>query len=422
MDAFVIEGPVKLKGKVKISGSKNSTLPLLFASLLFDNELIFENVPRLWDVETTLSLLKYIGSSYEWRKEEGIIHIRPNISMPIAPYDFVCKMRAGILSLGALLAKKGEAKVSLPGGCAIGARPINYHIDAMEKMGISIEVEGGYIKAKVKGIIEGATIRFPQVSVTGTENILILATQADGKTVIENAACEPEVIALGEFLLSCGAKITGLGTHCIEVEGSSLTRPKQKIIIGPDRIETGTWISAAFATRSEIELIDCRAFELSMVLSSYRSMGGDFSISDDGKNIKITPSEEYNGIEVETSPYPGFPTDMQAQMMVNMCLAKGRSVIRETIFENRFMHAAELRRLGAEIMVQKGTAIIDGPQNFEGAPIMATDLRASASLVIAALCAEGTTKISRIYHLDRGYQKMDEKLKNLGVRIRRISE
>lgn len=423
MDAFVIEGPATLKGSVTVSGSKNSALPLLFASLLFDSEVVFENVPRLWDVETTLKILGLMGAEYQWDKEEGRISLIPRLKSPVAPYEWVRQMRAGILALGPLVAKAGHAKVSLPGGCAIGARPVNFHIDAMRKMGAEIDVEEGYIKAKVNGGLKGADICFSQVTVTGTENILVVASRAEGETTIHNAACEPEVVALGTFLKDCGAKISGLGTPSIRVLGPCrLKAPESPIVISPDRIETGTWISAAVATRSELRLKKCDASQLTSVLDAYRNLGVEFDVSPDQSEVAVKPDGNYSSINVDTRPYPGFPTDMQAQMMANMCLAQGKSTIRESIFENRFMHVGELRRLGASIEVEGNLATIVGPSQLEGAPIMATDLRASASLVVAALSARGLTRISRIYHLDRGYQRLDEKLQMLGANVRRVRE
>jgi UDP-N-acetylglucosamine 1-carboxyvinyltransferase len=421
MDALVIEGPAKLKGRVRVSGSKNSALPLLFASLLFDGEVKYENVPRLWDIETTLKLLESMGTESKWDKDAGRISIFPKVHTKVAPYEWVKKMRAGILALGPLVAKYGEAKVSLPGGCAIGARPVNFHIDALKLMGVELEVEQGYITATVPGKLTGAHIVFPQVTVTGTENLLIVAAGAEGKTRIENAACEPEVVAVGEFLQSCGAKITGLGTSVIEVEGTTLHRPSKPVVIPPDRIEGGTWLAIAAATRSELEIEDLDVKQMGAVIDVFRKLGVKIETLPDGA-ARVIPAEKYSPVEVETTPYPGFPTDMQAQLVAVMLQASGKSQIRENIFENRFMHVAELRRMGANIDVHGDLCTVQGPTRLEAAPIMATDLRASASLVVAALCAHGSTTISRIYHLDRGYQRLDEKLRHLGAKIHRIVE
>lgn len=422
MDALCIEGPAKLKGSVRVSGSKNTALPLLFLSLLFDDEIRFENVPRLWDIETTLKLLGVMGSESQWNKEAGTISIYPRVREKVAPYELVRKMRAGILALGPLVAKYGEARVSLPGGCAIGARPVGFHLEALKKMGVSVEVVEGYIKAQVLGRLKGAHIIFPQVTVTGTENILIVASCADGKTILENAAREPEVVTLGEYLRACGARIEGLGTSRIEIEGGNLRLPKKPLVIPPDRIEGGTWIAAAVATRSPLTITDTDASQLGSVIDAFRMMGAKIAIRADGRELQVEPADGYSPLDIETQPYPGFATDMQAQILTTLCLANGTSMVRETIFENRFMHVAELKRLGAHVNVRGNLAVVKGPAVLKGAPIMATDLRASACLVLAGLVAEGATKVSRIYHLDRGYQRLDEKLKALGARITRVSE
>lgn len=422
MDALVIQGPSRLEGEVRISGSKNAALPLLFASLLFDKEVVYENVPRLWDIETTLKLLEEIGTESGWDKEAGVVRIYPAIRKARAPYEWVRKMRAGILALGPLVAKHGEAEVSLPGGCAIGARPVGFHIDALEKMGVTIIVDGGYIHAKVKDRLVGADITFPQVSVTGTENILMAATRAQGTTTLRNAAQEPEVVALGEFLRSAGAEIEGLGTPLIRVRGGELRPPTQPVRIRPDRIETGTWIAIATATRSALTLVDTDVTQMHSVLEVFRGMGVGLDVQQQGTRLQITPAEKYQPVDVETQPYPGFATDMQAQLLAALLFADGESRVRETIFENRFMHVAELRRLGAQIEIDGNEARVRGGSRLKGAPMMATDLRASASLVVAALAAEGESRISRIYHLDRGYQKLDLKLQRLGAKISRVEE
>lgn len=423
MDALLIEGPAKLHGSVTISGSKNSALPLLFSSLLFDGEVKFTNVPRLWDVETTLHLLADMGTTSEWNKEQGTLSLFPKIEKPVAAYEWVKKMRAGILALGPLVAKFGEAKVSLPGGCAIGARPVNFHLEALRKMGVTVTVEEGYIKAQAeKGLQGGAVIDFPQVTVTGTENLLMAAVMANGITTLRNCAMEPEVTCLGEFLISAGAKIKGLGTEIITVEGGKLSTTPPPFEIPADRIETGTWIAIAVATRSRLRLEKCRPRELASMIKVYERMGVSFEIDETRQSLEIIPCEKYLPVDVITEPYPGFPTDMQAQLMVCLTQAEGTSHICETIFENRFMHVSELGRLGAKIELDGNMARIEGPRELSGAPVMATDLRASASLVIAALCAKGTTKISRIYHLDRGYQRLEEKLRPLGAKIERYSE
>jgi UDP-N-acetylglucosamine 1-carboxyvinyltransferase len=422
MDALIIEGPSKLSGRIEISGSKNSALPLLFASILFDGKVTYENIPRLWDVETTLKLLEMMGCRTEWDKATGRVSIFPEVSKKVAPYEQVKKMRAGILALGPLVAKYGEAKVSLPGGCAIGARPVNYHLEALRKLGVTVEVEEGYIHASVRGKLSGAEILFPEVTVTGTENLLYVGVMAEGTTVLQNAACEPEVVALGQFLKSCGAKISGLGTATITIEGSALKSPDKPIVIPPDRIEAGTWVSIALATRSPLELTHCDASQMTSVLAAFRQMGAKIEELNEGTVLRVTPADKYMPLHIETAPYPGFPTDMQAQILTLLCLAEGRSTVVESIFENRFMHVAELQRLGAKIEVNGNVATVEGPVKFHGAPIMATDLRASACLVLAGLISKGTTRVSRIYHLDRGYQRLDEKLCRLGAKITRVAE
>jgi UDP-N-acetylglucosamine 1-carboxyvinyltransferase len=422
MDALLIQGPAKLKGTVEISGSKNTALPLLFASLLFEKETEFHNIPRLWDIETTLKILSLMGCETSWNKEDGVVKILPTVKDKTAPYEWVRRMRAGILALGPLVAKYGEAKVSLPGGCAIGARPVNFHIDALRKLGVTIDVEEGYIHAKVKNRLKGAEITFPEITVTGTENLLMVAAFADGETILKNSASEPEVVAVGELLQEAGIRIDGLGTSTIHIHGGKMQERTKPVIIPPDRIETGTWIAASAATRSPLLLKRTDARALTSVIATYRDLGVGIRLNEDGTEIRVEPGDTYYPLEIDTQPYPGFPTDMQAQLLVNLCQAKGKSRIRETIFENRFMHVAELQRLGAKIEIKGNAAIVEGPTEFNGAPLMATDLRASASLVLAALAAKGTTRVNRIYHLDRGYQRLDEKLRLLGASIERVAE
>jgi len=423
MDSLIIDGPATLSGRVKVSGSKNTALPLLFASILFDQEVHFENIPRLWDIETTLKLLGSMGASSYWDKEKGEVTVNPTIRERVAPYQWVKQMRAGILALGPLLARYGEAKVSLPGGCAIGARPVNFHIEALQKMGAAFEVHEGYIYAKVPRVMRGAEIDFPVVSVTGTENVLYVAATAEGTTIIKNAAREPEVTFLGETLISWGAQIEGLGTSTITVKGvDKLTLTERPVRIPADRIECGTWIAIAAATRSELELDEVDTQYLTSVIEVFQQMGLKIEAGSRARSIRVTPNEKYRPVDVTTEPYPGFPTDMQAQLMAALCMADGTSRIKETIFENRFMHVAELRRLGARIETQGNEALVKGPCQLEGAPIMATDLRASASLVVAALASRGQSCISRIYHLDRGYQRMDQKLLAVGAKVRRVEE
>jgi len=423
MDAFCVEGPVRLKGDVRVSGSKNAALPLLFASLLFEDEIVFDNVPRLWDIETTLGLLEHIGTKSHWDKEAGSITLNPKVIRAEAPYDWVKKMRAGVLALGPLVARAGEARVSLPGGCAIGARPIDFHLMVLEAMGAEVIVEQGYVQVKAPQGLHGAKVVFPQVSVTGTENALVLAACARGETVLENAAREPEVVAVGELLARGGVVIEGLGSGTIRIQGRAgamLKRLDGPVAVPADRIETGTWIAAAAVTGGDVRILGSRPQDQEAVLAVFRSMGMKLDVH--GDVIHAVAPEVLEPIEVTTEPFPGYATDMQAQLLVACLRARGTSRIRETIFENRFMHVAELRRLGAQVDLQGNEAVIHGPAELSAAPIMATDLRASACLVLGALAARGVTKISRIYHLDRGYSRIERKLEGLGARAWRVSD
>lgn len=421
MDALLISGPANLSGTVRISGSKNTALPFLFSSLLLDSRVTFTEVPRLWDVETTLQLLQSIGTESSWNKEAGQVELFPKILKAEADYALVKKMRAGILALGPLLAKHGTARVSLPGGCAIGARPVNFHLAALEKMGATIEVNNGYIEARTSGGLRGAEISFPQVSVTGTENVLMAAVLAKGTTVIRNAAREPEVTALAQFLVQCGAQIEGLGSETLEVVGGALTPPREAVPIPPDRIEAGTWMAVSAITRCPLTLENIDVKTLQSTVDVFAAMGVTISAARENA-IQVRPPKNLSAISVRTDPYPGFATDMQAQILAVLCTADGTSEVEESIFENRFMHVAELNRLGAEIEILGHKVKIRGRRQLKAAPLMATDLRASASLVVAALAAEGQTRVSRIYHLDRGYQKLDQKLALIGAKITRVSE
>ena len=425
MDAFLIEGKRTLHGEVTVSGSKNATLPLLFSSLLFKSEQKYRNVPDLWDVQTTLKMLEFLGANIHWNKAQKELSIIPSIHQRVAPYELVKKMRASILVLGPLLARFGEASVSLPGGCAIGVRPVDYHLDAMKKMGVLIDLDAGYIRARVPKSLTGGMISFPKPTVTGTENILMLATHADRPTYIENAACEPEVMTLGQMLIDHGANIQGLGTSSITVIPTALVELTPPTEIPYDRIEAGTWIAIASSTHSELVIHGVPLQEMKSTADVFAQIGVGIKVLDAHNNIcsvLVTPQERYAPAHVITAPYPGFPTDMQAQLMTVLCLAEGISVIEESIFENRLMHVAELERLGASIHLKGHVAMITGPCRLKGAPVMATDLRASASLVIAGLCAEGETKISRIYHLDRGYEKLDKKLQSVGAKMIRMTD
>ncbi|MDQ7031307.1 MAG: UDP-N-acetylglucosamine 1-carboxyvinyltransferase [Desulfonauticus sp.] len=412
MDKLVIEGGVPLKGSIRISGSKNASLPILFASLMCSGTTVLLNVPDLRDIQTTLALLKYLGCDVD-RSSNGQIKISPRVIQPEAPYDLVRTMRASILCLGPLLALLGKAKVALPGGCAIGARPIDLHLKALQKMGACFELKQGYVWGSCKKL-KGAHIYFDFPTVGGTENLLMAACLAEGETILENVAKEPEIVDLANFLRAAGAKITGHGTSVIKVEGvSQLKGVKYKVM--PDRIEAGTYMAAAAITKGQIKIENCPVENLDAVITKLTEMGIKCLVQKDC--IQVVGDTEMQAVDIITAPYPGFPTDMQAQFMALMCVAKGSGTIKETIFENRFMHVMELIRLGADIKVRGDTAIIKGGARLIGAPVMASDLRASASLVIAGLAAEGVTEVNRVYHLDRGYENIEKKLQAVGARI-----
>ncbi|MDK2921959.1 MAG: UDP-N-acetylglucosamine 1-carboxyvinyltransferase [Desulfonauticus sp.] len=417
MDKLVIEGGYPLKGEITISGAKNAALPILMASLMVEKGCTFFNVPQLRDIRTTLNLLEHLGCEVE--KKEKSIRITPHALKPEAPYDLVRTMRASILCLGPLLAVLGEAKVALPGGCAIGARPVDLHLKGLEKMGASFTLEEGYILGRCKKL-QGAHIYFDFPTVGGTENLLMAAVLAEGETILENAAREPEVVDLANFLIHCGADIKGHGTSIIKVRGVKNLKAKEYKIMS-DRIEAGTYMVAAAITQGELILNQCPIHSLDAVMSKLTDMGVGFEILDQDK-VKVKPFQEIKSVDVITAPYPGFPTDMQAQIMALMCLAQGAGTIKETIFENRFMHVLELVRLGADIRLSKDTAFIRGVKALKGAPVMASDLRASASLVLAGLAAKGKTEVRRVYHLDRGYENMEVKLNQVGAKIKRIKE
>ncbi len=417
MDKLIIKGNKKLKGEVEISGSKNAALPILTSSILAEGKNIFKRIPELRDIATMGKLLVNLGADFSFDKGTVIID-SSSICNFEAPYDLVKTMRASVLVLGPLLAKYGRAKVSLPGGCAIGQRPINLHLIGLEKMGASIKLESGYVIAKT-GRLTGASIYFDIPSVTGTENIMMAATLAKGTTVIENSAREPEIVDLANCLISMGANIRGAGEGIIEIEGVDSLHPAIDYEIIPDRIEAGTFMTIAAITGSNLLLKNCRSEHLDAVISKLKDIGISLDLTE--KGLRIMCKETPSSVDIKTMPYPGFPTDMQAQFMALMSIARGTSIIRETIFENRFMHVAELRRMGADIAIEGGTATIRGVDKLRGAPVMATDLRASASLVVAALAAKGQSTIHRIYHLDRGYERIDEKLRKLGADIQRIS-
>ncbi len=416
MDKIEIVGGVSLCGEISISGAKNAALPVMAASILGPGENIISNIPRLRDISTMGKLLAHLGMGYHQENGEAILQSE-HISSIEAPYDFVKTMRASVLVLGPLLARMGEAKVSLPGGCAIGARPINLHIMGLKKMGAEITLCDGYIHAKA-GKLKGATIYFDIPTVTGTENLMMAASIAEGVTVLENAACEPEIIDLANALISMGAEIQGAGTGIVKIKGVNNLRPLNYRII-PDRIETGTFLTAAAITGGNVEITNC---DPSLAEAFINKLGETGTVITHGPDkISVKGPEQLKAEDIKTMPYPGFPTDMQAQFMALMTVAEGTSLITENIFENRFMHVAELRRMGADIRVEGSTATVKGVKSLKGAPVMATDLRASASLVIAGLAASGTTTIDRVYHIDRGYQNIEEKLKPLGAKIRRVT-
>lgn len=418
MDKIVIEGGERLIGEVETSGAKNATLPLMAASLLADDWSVLTNVPALRDILTMCELIRSMGAEVEFDREAEILKIRSkNLSSQVAPYELVKTMRASILVLGPLLAKYKKAKVSLPGGCAIGARPINLHLMALEKMGADIIIEHGYILAEAQRL-KGAKIYFDTPTVTGTENIMLAAVHADGVTVLENAAMEPEVTCLADALNKMGANITGAGTDTVTIEGSPEPLKPVEIEVIPDRIEAGTLMVASAMTRGNVLIKNCPLNHLEALTMKLIESGARIEKEEDG--VRVVGNDHIRSVDIRTLPYPGFPTDMQAQMMSMMSVASGLSVITETVFENRFMHVSELDRMGADITVDARSAIVKGVRGLSGAPLMATDLRASASLVLAGLVADGTTEVSRIYHLDRGYAKLEEKLKELGAKIKRV--
>lgn len=420
MDRLVIKGGIPLLGEVKISGAKNAALPIMFATLLLSNKTVLYNIPNLRDIITTKKLLEILGCAVEYDSEQKKCIIEPPQNpKEEAPYDLVRTMRASVLCLGPLLAKRNSAKVALPGGCAIGVRPVDLHLKALKKMGAEIEVFDGYINARCNGL-KGAHITFDFPTVGGTENVLMAATLAKGETILENAAREPEILDLANFLIKCGAKITGHGTSIIRVQGVESLSGCDYFVMS-DRIEAGTYIIAGAITRGEVYIKNAPVWAMDSVLEKLREMGVFIEVIDDDK-LKVIAKDPLHGIDIITQPYPGFPTDMQAQFMALMCTAKGTGVIKETIFENRFMQALELMRLGADIKITGDTAIIKGGKKLKGAPVMASDLRASAALVLAGLAAQGTTIVRRIYHLDRGYEHMEKKLAKLGANIIREKE
>ena len=417
MDSIAVVGGNTLNGTVDVSGSKNAALPILFSTLLADGVHQFENVPQLRDIDSTELLLSALNCNIERDNHSMTVQVAPP-KKPEASYDLVRKMRASILCLGPLLARYGEARVSLPGGCAIGSRPIDLHVQTMQRLGAEIEVEGGYVIAKAKRL-QGEQILFERVTVGGTENALMAATLARGTTVIENAAKEPEIVDLVHYLQSMGARIEGEGTSVITIEGVDELVPSTHRIVA-DRIEAGTLLIAGAITGGCVTVNHCVPSHLQSLIDKMRECG--FSIHTDDKSIRVDATNEWAGTDVATAPYPAFPTDLQAQFMVLMTQANGTSVITEGIFENRFMHVQELVRLGANITPMAQVAIVRGePGGLSGAKVMATDLRASACLVLAGLVAKGVTTVNRIYHLDRGYELLERKLAGLGADVKRVS-
>ncbi len=414
MDRIVIKGGIPLHGNVQISGAKNAALPVLSSALLTKGTHTFHNIPDLVDIKTIKKLLCSMGAEIEG--EDTVKICVDKIMNQTASYDLVKTMRASILVLGPLVARTGVARVSLPGGCAIGARPVNLHIKALEDMGAHVEIKNGYIEAKAKKL-KGADIYFDLTTVTGTENIMMAATLAHGTTVLNNAAREPEVINLADVLKKMGAKISGAGTDVITIEGVTSLKPAEASII-PDRIEAGTFMIAAGMTHGEINVSGCNPNHLEALINKLRDTGMKIAPMKNG--LKVSSGKKINSVDVKTIPYPGFPTDLQAQMMAYMSIGNGLSVISETVFENRFMHVSELLRMGADIVIQGGNAVVRGVPKLRGAQTMATDLRASASLVLAGIAAEGTTEISRVYHIDRGYESIEKKFSALGADIKRI--
>jgi UDP-N-acetylglucosamine 1-carboxyvinyltransferase len=416
MQKIVVGGGVPLRGEVRISGAKNAVLPILCAGLLGEGPLVVRNVPNLHDVKTTVRLLAELGAGITL-DDSFTIRIDPTrVRNHVAPYELVKTMRASVLVLGPLLARHGAAEVSLPGGCAIGSRPVDQHIKGMQALGAEVVVEHGFIKATAKRL-RGARVLFDMVSVGATENVLMAATLAEGRTVIENAAREPEIVDLAECLVAMGARIEGAGGDRIVVEGVERLDGGEHTVVA-DRIEAGTFLVAAAMTGGAITATHARPDTMDAVLDKLRDAGADLDC--DGDRIHIEMRGRPRAVDLTTAPHPGFPTDMQAQFMAMDCIAEGVGVVHENIFENRFMHVQELQRLGADIRIEGNTAIVRGVEQLGGAPVMATDLRASASLVLAGLVADGETIIDRIYHLDRGYENIEAKLSALGARIRRV--
>jgi UDP-N-acetylglucosamine 1-carboxyvinyltransferase len=417
LDYYRIKGGKKLKGEVKISGAKNAALPVIVASLLADGETVLKNVPNLKDIHTIIKVIEYLGAETDFNIETNTLRIMVNsIKNGEMPYELVKTMRASVYVMGPLLARLGEADVSLPGGCAIGERPVDIHLAGFEAMGASIQLEHGYIKARAKKMMPAA-FAMRQISVGATANLIMGAVLTAGSTVLENCAMEPDIVDLGNFLNKMGAKISGLGTERITIEGVKKLRPVTYTIM-PDRIEAGTYLLAGAITRGDVTLTHCVPEHIQALIDTLKESG--FTIETGKSNVRITPAKKPAGFMVKTLPYPGFPTDLQAPLMALAATIQGISVIIETIFENRYTHVGELRRMGADIIIEGNTAIIKGGNKLMSAPIMMSDLRAGAALIVAALAAKGVTEIRRIYHSDRGYENLTEKLSALGADIKRV--
>jgi UDP-N-acetylglucosamine 1-carboxyvinyltransferase len=420
MDKFLITGPCKIKGQVSISGSKNAALPILASTLLFDKPVIIENLPQVRDIDTMLNLLKSLGSKIQYLKNKKTVKISKTTKPKhFASYSLVKTMRAGILVLGPLVAKYHKSITSLPGGCTIGARPVNYHLNALKKLGMKYEIKKGYIHASSKGKLKGANIKFSKISVGATENSIIAACLANGKTILKNCAIEPEIKDLTNFLKSAGANIKWIGKRTCQIIGVNSLNQTTYSVMG-DRIETGTFCVAATLAKGDLVIKNFNPNVIQTELNLLKKVGAKIKTSKNEINIK-GPKKIKNITNITTKEYPNFPTDLQAQFMVLLCKANGRSTITESIFENRFMHVAELRRLGARIIVKDNKATIEGKTEFLGAELMSSDLRASVALVLAAIVAKGQSTINRIYHLDRGYEKIENKLKKIGFKIKRLS-
>ncbi len=417
MDKLIVKGGVPLQGEIRISGAKNAVLPIMAATLLADEPVTIRNVPHLHDVTTTMELLGQMGVQLMVNEKMEIeVDVRPIHSL-YAPYELVKTMRSSILVLGPMLSRFGRADVSLPGGCAIGSRPVNLHIKGLQAMGADIDVRNGYINARVDRL-KGARLVMDMITVTGTENLMMAATLADGVTIIENAAREPEVVDLANCLNAMGAKVRGAGSDTIEIEGVEALSGTEYDVL-PDRIETGSYLVAAAITGGHVKLKDTRPDTLDVVIQVLREAGAEITLGEDWIELNMHGNRP-RAVNIHTAPYPAFPTDMQAQFTALNIVAEGSGTITETVFENRFMHVQEMQRMGADIKVKGNTAISNGVEQLTGAPVMATDLRASASLVLAGLVAEGETVVDRIYHIDRGYEMIEEKLAQLGANIRRV--